>query len=195
MLMIDDVLISDAVVQEAFVCNLNACKGACCWEGDYGAPLDATELLILQKIYSEVSPFLTEAGRTAIAQQGVYVYYDDPEDYGTPLVNGGACAYMTRDEQGIAQCGIELAWRASATDFRKPVSCQLYPIRITPKGEHQLEMMNYDQWDICAAACELGRTQQIPVYRFVREAIIRKYGASFYEALDAAAQHLNTTDP
>lgn len=195
MLIIEDVLISDAVVEEQFICNLNACKGACCWEGDYGAPLEEEELIILKQIYKDVAPFLTEAGRQVIETEGVYTYFEDAEDYGTPLINGGACAYMTRDEQGVAQCGIEQAYRAGTTDFPKPVSCHLYPIRITPKSEHQMETMNYDRWDICSAACALGKEHQMPVYRFVKEALIRKYGEAFFEALDATATHLKDTAP
>lgn len=195
MLIIEDILISDAVVEEQFICNLNACRGACCWEGDYGAPLEEEELTILKQIYKDVAPFLTEAGRQVIETEGVYTYFEDAEDYGTPLINGGACAYMTRDEQGVAQCGIEQAYRAGTTDFQKPVSCHLYPIRVTPKGENQMETMNYDRWDICSAACVLGKEYQMPVYRFVKEALIRKYGEAFFEALDATATHLKDTAP
>lgn len=195
MLIIEDVLVSDEVISEQFLCNLNACKGACCWEGDYGAPLDATELPILEQIYTDIKTFLTPEGRSAIEKQGVYEYNEDAEDFATPLINGGACAYMTRDDAGVAQCGIEQAHRAGATDFRKPVSCHLYPIRITPKSEHQFEMVNYEHWEICAAACTLGKQHQLPVYRFVQEALIRKYGEAFYEALDAAANELKPTVP
>ncbi len=195
MLIIEDVLISDAVVEEQFICNLNACKGACCWEGDYGAPLEEEELTILKQIYKDVAPFLTEVGRQVIENEGVYTYFEDADDYGTPLINGAACAYMTRDEQGVAQCGIEQAYRAGAIDFQKPVSCHLYPIRITPKGENQMETMNYDRWDICSAACTLGKEHQMPVYRFVKEALIRKYGEAFFEALDETAKHLKDTAP
>ncbi|MDX1940026.1 MAG: DUF3109 family protein [Saprospiraceae bacterium] len=195
MLMIQDVLVSDEVVQEQFLCNLNACKGACCWEGDYGAPLSDEELNILQNIYLDVAPFLTEAGRKTIEKEGVYKFYEDAEDFGTPLLNGGACVYMTRDENGIAQCGIEQAYRAGAIDFQKPVSCHLYPLRISPRGEDQLEIINYERWDICSAACKLGKQEQMPVYRFVKNALIRKYGEAFYESLDATAQHLNNTTP
>ncbi|HMO41352.1 MAG TPA: DUF3109 family protein [Saprospiraceae bacterium] len=193
MLIIEDILISDDLIQEAFVCNLKACKGACCQEGDYGAPLEEAEMTVLQQIYADVAPFLTPAGRAAIEAQGVYTWFDGPDDYGTPLIDGGPCAYMTRDALGIAQCGIELAWRAGATDFRKPISCHLYPVRITPRGDQQMEIINYERWDICSAACTLGAELQMPVYQFVREALIRKYGEAFYEALHATAQHLKST--
>ncbi len=193
MLIIEDVLVSDDIISEQFICNLNACKGACCWEGDYGAPLEEAELPILESIYKQVKPFLTPEGIRAIEQAGVYTYSEDVEDFATTLVNGGACAYMTRDETGVAHCGIEQAYRAGVIDFRKPISCHLYPIRVSPKNEYQFARMNYDRWDICSAACALGKEHQMPVYRFVKEALIRKYGEDFYEALDYAATELKPT--
>lgn len=195
MLIIEDVLVSDDVISEAFICNLNACKGACCWEGDYGAPLEEAELDILDKIYDDIKEFLTPEGRAVIEKHGAYTYYEDAADFGTPLINGGACVYMTRDESGVAQCGIELAYKAGKTDFKKPISCHLYPIRITPKSENQFEMINYERWEICSAACELGKQQQVPVYRFLRDALIRKYGENFFDVLDTAATELKTTAP
>ena len=134
MLIIEDVLVSDEVISQKFICNLNACKGACCWEGDYGAPLEEAELDILDTIYEDIKHFLTPEGRAIIEKKGAYTYYEDAEDFGTPLINGGACVYMTHDEQGVAQCGIELAYKAGKTDFKKPISCHLYPIRIMSTG-------------------------------------------------------------
>ena len=195
MLIIEDVLISEDVVEEEFICNLGACKGACCWEGDYGAPLEEEELKTLKQIFPDVKPFLTTEGKLAIRKQGVYTYYEEAEEFGTPLVDGGACAYMTRDGNGVAKCGIELAYKAGATHFRKPISCHLYLLRVTPPGDNQMEVINYERWEICSAACALGKKNQMPVYEFVREALIRKYGESFYEALDATAKHLKNTAP
>jgi len=190
MLIIQEILVSDDIVEEQFVCNLNACKGACCWEGDLGAPLEAEELEILKRIYEDIKPFLTAEGIAVIEQEGLYTYYPAAEDYGTPLIDGKACVYLTYDETGIAQCGIERAWKAGATDFRKPISCHLYPIRIKRNEELGFEAINYDRWDICSAACTLGKSLQMPVYRFVKEALIRKYGEDFYEELDEAAAYL-----
>ena len=195
MLMIGDILVSDDVVEQQFICNLNACKGACCWEGDYGAPLEAEELRTLERIYDDIRPFLSPEGQAVIEAEGPYTYYEgDAQEFGTPLINNGACAYMTYDDNGIAQCGIERAYKAGATDFKKPVSCHLYPIRVVKLEGSGMEAMNYDRWDICSAACELGKAQQLPVYKFLKEAITRKYGEDFYEQLDAAARdlpHLN----
>ncbi len=190
MLFIQDILVSDEVVSQEFLCNLNACKGACCWEGDYGAPLEEMELPVLDSILPLVKPFLSQEGIAAIEKQGAYTYFDDAQGFGTPLVNGGPCAYMSRDEQGIAQCGIERAYKAGAIDFQKPISCHLYPIRVVPKTELQLEMLNYERWSICSAACAHGKKHKMPLYQFVKAALIRKYGEAFYESLDAAAQHL-----
>ena len=121
-------------------------------------------------------------------------YIQDLEDgtYGTSLVNNGPCAFMTKDVNGAAQCGIEQAWRAGEVDFRKPISCHLYPIRVSKNEIAGFEALNYDRWDICSAACSLGAEYQMPVYQFLKEAIIRKYGTEFYEELDAAAGYLKS---
>lgn len=190
MLMIGNVLISDDVIREQFICNLNACKGACCWEGDLGAPLEPEERHTLEQIYEAVGPFLSPAGRAVIEHEGLYTSDKNTGSSATPLIDGdGPCAYMVYDGHGIAQCGIELAYHAGKTDFKKPLSCHLYPIRVSVDQRVGMQALNYDRWDICSAACELGRRQQMPVYRFLRPALIRKYGEDFYEELDAAAQH------
>ena len=184
--MINDILVTDEVVEEQFMCNLNACKGACCWEGDFGAPLEKAELDILEHIYDQIKSFLTAKGRAVIEEEGAYVYYTEPKEYGTPLVENAACAYMTYSELGIAQCGIENAFRAGLTDFRKPVSCQLYPIRVKENPHSGLKVLEYDRWDICSAACTRGEQEKMPVYLFVKEALIRKYGEEFFSALEGA---------
>jgi len=188
--MIDNVLISDEVIDKHFLCNLNACKGACCWEGDLGAPLEIEECQTLDAIYEQVRPFLRAEGIEVIEQEGTYTYNPKKKEYATPLVDGGPCAYMVYDELGIAKCGIELAHKAGAVDFLKPISCHLYPVRVLKDANGAMEALNYDQWDICSAACELGEKEQLPVYQFVRPAIERKYGKAFYEQLAAAAKDL-----
>ena len=194
MLMIDHVLISDDVLEEQFHCNLSACKGACCWEGDFGAPLEEAELETLTRIYDEVKPFLTFEGQAVIESEGPHTYYDENEEYGTSLLENGACAFMTKDEKGVAQCGIEKAYRAGATDFKKPISCELYPIRASKHEVTGMEALNYDRWDICSAACTLGKQKQLPVFQFVKDALTRKYGKAFFEQLEAAAEHLAAHD-
>ena len=190
MLIVDDKLISDELLSEEFVCNLRACKGACCHEGDYGAPLTQDELRILEDLYPAIAPFLSERGRREIEQQGLYEFVDETKDFATPCIEGGACVYMVRSPEGFAACGIELAHRAGATDFKKPISCELYPIRVERDDAHDFLALNYDRWDICAAACELGRKERMPVFRFVRHAIVRAWGQDFYDQLEAAASHL-----
>lgn len=189
MLIIQDKLVSDDVVEEHFICDLNACKGACCWEGDYGAPLEESELAVLDSIYEEVKPFLSPAGIAAIEAQGKHTWFDGM-GHGTTLIDGGPCAYLTFDGNGIAFCGIEKAWAAGATHFRKPISCHLYPIRVNFFDASEIEALNYDRWEICSAACTLGKKEKMPVYRFLKEALIRKFGEDFYEELDGAAEFL-----
>lgn len=189
MIIVQDKLVSDDIVEEQFICNLSACKGACCWEGDYGAPLEKSELAVLEEIFEDVKPFLSPAGIAAIEAQGKHSWYDGM-GHGTTLINGGPCAYLCFDGQGTGYCGIERAWKAGATHFQKPISCHLYPIRINVFDATGTEALNYDRWEICSAACELGKKEQMPVYRFVKDALIRKFGEDFYEALDGAAQFL-----
>lgn len=186
MLIVDGKLISDDVLAEQFMCNLSACKGACCHEGDYGAPLEASERAILEDIYPKIKPFLTKLGQQTIEEKGLYEWVDDGEEYATPCIGDSDCAYMTRTPEGFAACGMELAFRAGATDFKKPISCELYPIRVVKDETAGFEALNYDRWDICSAACDLGKEHQMPVFRFVKDAIIRKWGTDFYEQLDAA---------
>jgi len=187
MVVIGDVLVSDEVVSEKFVCNLNACKGACCWEGDFGAPITEAEKQILDDIYLSIKPFLSAEGQEVLENKGKYTYYKQVDEWGTPLLNNAACAYLTYSELGIAQCGIEKAYQAGATQFIKPISCHLYPIRV--KNEIAgYEWLNYEKWNICSAACSLGKDLKIPVFQFVKSALIRKYGAAFYEELDAYYQ-------
>lgn len=190
MIIIQKVLISEDVIEEQFMCNLDACKGACCWEGDYGAPLEKEEIEILEEEYAHIADFLEDAGKEVIASEGLYTYYREEQDFGTPLLPNCACAYLTYDDQGIAKCGIEKAYEAGATSFKKPISCHLYPVRIKRSKKTNYDLMNYDRWDICSAACTLGRKKQMPVYHFVKEALIRKYGVSFYDELEAIAREL-----
>jgi len=192
MLIIKNTLVSDELIEQQFMCNLSACKGACCWEGDWGAPLEQEELDTLNRVYRTIKPYLSKEGRKVISVKGKYTYYEEPGEFGTPLLDNGACAYMIYDLNGIAQCGIETAYKDGIVDFKKPISCHLYPVRVNSNKDLHFEALNYDRWDICSAACENGRKNQMPVYRFVKDAIIRKYGADFYEELDAAAQFVNS---
>jgi hypothetical protein len=195
MILIQEILVSDDVVSEQFVCNLSACKGACCWEGDLGAPLDDEEVQMLKDIYPTVRPFLSPEGQKRIDDTGGSRYFKDMKQHGTQLMEGrGACAWLTFEQGGIAKCGIEKAWEAGAIAFQKPISCHLYPIRIAKNAEIGFEAINYDRWDICSDACSNGKSLKVPVYQFLKNAITRKYGAAFYEELDAVAEHLRASE-
>lgn len=188
MILIDDVLISDDVIEKQFVCNIKKCKGICCVEGDSGAPVEKAETKILKKIYPKIKKYLIPEGIKAIEEQGTFV--DEPDDeytaYATPLIDGGACAYVNYEKDGTISCGIEKAWKDGITDFRKPISCHLYPIRLKPM--ETVTAVNYDVWDICSDACKLGKSLKVPVYVFLKDALIRKFGEEFYKALDGAAK-------
>ncbi|HNP22743.1 MAG TPA: DUF3109 family protein [Panacibacter sp.] len=193
MIAIDNKLVSDHVIEEQFVCDLNKCKGGCCEDGDAGAPLQKEELDELINNYEIVKPYLTAAGIASIEKLGKYVY-DTTFGWVTPTIKGEMCAYGFRDEKGILKCGIEQAYYDGKIAWKKPISCHLFPIRIQQsKEDPDLEYVNYEpRQDLCKAACRLGEKLQVPVYVFLKEAIIRKYGEVFYEALAATAEHMNT---
>ncbi|NNC94472.1 MAG: DUF3109 family protein [Chitinophagales bacterium] len=188
MIIIGNVAVSDAVVEEQFTCDLQKCKGACCVEGDSGAPLELDEMNFIEDEYDHFKEFLTEEGREVIETVGHFIHDKESGKMKTPLIKGAACAYI-RYEDGISFCGIEKAWEAGKTHFRKPVSCHLYPVRIEQLKEY--EAVNYEEWSICAPACSLGQKMKMPVYKFVKDALIRKYGPDFYEALEAAVAYKN----
>lgn len=180
MLLIDNILVSEDIADVNFVCDLKKCRGACCVEGDAGAPLEEEEIGELEASVEGIKPYLTESGRKEIDRAGVFDY-DSEGDYVTPLVNGRECAFAIFDEDGVASCGIEKAFENGDTELRKPVSCHLYPVRIHQTRYH--EALNYHKWTICDPACKLGEELQVPIYKFVGEALIRKYGEAWYEKL------------
>ena len=187
MLATGETLVSEEILEKKFVCDLNACKGGCCVKGDYGAPLEDDELAVLEEIYPKVKPYLTKAGVEAIDKQGKYIRYSKKE-WVTPLIKGKECAYTVFDG-GIAKCGIEKAWLDGKIGFQKPVSCHLYPIRIN-KLKSGVDSVNYDRWSICKAACKLGDALKVPVYKFLKSSLVRKYGEAWYDQLEQAAGEL-----
>ncbi len=180
-------ILSEEIIEKDFVCNLNVCKGACCIYGDAGAPLEDKETEILVDIYSHIKPFLRPEGISAIEDQGAFVKGEDGE-WETPLVNGSECAYVIFTENKTAKCGLEEAHDQGITKWKKPISCHLYPIRV--KEYTELTAVNYHNWEICDPACSLGVELKVPVYKFVKEALIRKFGRKWYNELDKiAANH------
>lgn len=180
MMKVGEVLVSDEVKSVEFVCHLEKCKGACCVEGELGAPLEEDELPVMKEIQSAVAPYLTEEGRKAIAEQGPYLL-DEDGDYSTPTIGGRECAYAHYDAKGVLKCGIEQAYLDGKISYRKPISCHLYPIRITKKKD--FEAVNYHRWSICSDACTLGKSLQVPLYKFLKDPLIRKYGEQWYAEL------------
>ena len=185
MIQIDDKLISEDLFSEEFVCNLAKCKGICCVEGDAGAPLDEDETKILDEIYPKIKPYLRPEGIQAIEEQGTYTL-DFEGDLVTPLVNNAECAYVIFDEKGYTKCAIEKAYENGVIDWQKPISCHLYPIRITEYSN--FSAINYHEWDICSDACTLGKELGVKVYQFLKKPLIRKYGEEFYQTLSEAAE-------
>jgi hypothetical protein len=178
-------LVSEDILEKKFVCDLNACKGACCVEGDSGAPLSDEEAGIIEDNWEKIKPFIPKDGIEAIEKEGNFMI-DSDGDVVTPLVDGSHCAYTVFTKEGIASCGIELAWKAGEINFRKPISCHLYPIRITKLKD--CDALNYNQWDICKPACVCGEKLQVPVYKFLKDALIRKFGEDWYAELEELAE-------
>jgi len=192
MIAIDNVLLSDEVVEEQFVCDLTKCKGGCCADGDAGAPLETDELNHFINLYDIIKEYMTAEGIREIEKVGKYVY-DNEFGWVTPTVKGEICAYGYRDKQGIIKCAIEQAYNDDKISWKKPISCHLFPIRINKSKDKKTEYVNYEpREDLCAAACKLGKKLKVPTYVFLKEAIIRKYGKEFYETLEATAKHMNT---
>ena len=191
MIAIDNKLISEELKDKHFVCDLAKCKGACCVEGDSGAPIEFDEMDILEDedFLKEVSPYITPEGLKAIEGNGAFYLDEEVGQIKVSLKEDDACAFVNY-KNGIAYCGIEKAWLDKKISFRKPISCHLYPIRIQTLSEY--EAVNYEQWDICSPACSHGEALNIPVYQFAKSALVRKYGADFYDQLAATFKHLES---
>jgi len=188
-IVIDKVIISDDVVEKQFICDLSKCKGGCCEDGDAGAPLDDSELQTVLDSYEKIEPYLSESAIAEIARKGKYVH---SAEFGwvTPTLDkeNEICVYGRRDEQGIIQCAFEQAYHDGVIAWKKPISCHLYPI-VARKGTHgDYENVNYaPRESLCKPGCRLGEKLKVPVYVFLKEALVRKYGEAFYELLDRIA--------
>lgn len=180
MIQVGDVILSEDLFEEHFVCDLSTCKGACCIEGDAGAPVEFEEIEAMESNLEKILPFLTEEGKQSIQKQGVFTVDVDGE-YVTPLNNGKECSFTTFDRNGVAKCGIEDAYRAGESTFRKPSSCYLYPIRVSKLNEY--DALNYHRWQICKPACECGSKLKVKVFQFLKHPLIEKYGDAWYQEL------------
>ena len=190
MIVINNKLVSDEIIEEQFVCDLNKCKGGCCVDGDAGAPLSKDELVHLNEVYDAVLPYLDEENKKELQRQGRYVY-DDEFGWVTPTIQSKICVYGITDPNGIVKCGIEQAYNDGKVSWKKPISCHLFPIRVQLSKNKETEYVNYEpREDLCSAACSLGKKLKVPVYVFLKDALVRKYGIEFYETLDATAKHV-----
>ena len=177
---LDDKIVSTEIFSRKFVCDLNACKGACCIEGDGGAPLELDEIENIQTHLETVKKYMRAEGIEAINTNGIH-YKDSDGDAVTTLVNNQECAFVFFDEKNIAKCSIEHAYKNGDINFNKPLSCHLYPIRI--KKFNDYSAINYETWDICKPACSCGEKLDVPVYRFLKEPLVRAFGEDFFNAL------------
>ena len=178
-------IVSEDIIEKQFVCDLKACNGKCCVEGEAGAPLDEDELQKLMDVYPKIKPLLRPEGIAAIEDQGLFLTVEG--EFETTLVDGKECAYVPFDKNNVAKCGIELAYEKGIVDWRKPMSCHLYPVRVMQYSE--FSAVNYHHWPICNDACDLGKQLKVPVYKFVKDALIRKFGEDWYAELEKVAQN------
>ncbi len=187
MLQINDTVISLDLLDQKFVCDLASCKGICCIEGDDGAPLEHSEVKIIEDILPLIWDDLTQKSKDLIQTQGVS-YIDKDGEPVTSIVNGAECVFTYTDESGICKCAIEKAYREGKTDFYKPISCHLYPVRIQKYNEYVA--VNYHKWSVCNCARKLGKQLKVPVYQFLKEPLIRRFGNDWYEQLEIADKEL-----
>jgi hypothetical protein len=191
MIEIDDKIVSIDLLRECFVCDQGKCRGICCVEGNAGAPLEMEEIDILEEEYENYKPYMKPEGVEAIEQQG-FMVVDDDGDYCTPLINDAECAYSF-EENGVTFCAIERAYREGKCSFYKPISCHLYPIRLVNFSNGSVGL-NYHRWSVCRDAVECGRKLGVPVYKALKEPIIRRFGEEFYTALEAAEEYIKESE-
>lgn len=181
MFAVNDILISDAVLDAPFACNLSRCLGGCCVHGDRGAPLEPDERAELEQAFPVVANSLRAEALQVIEEQGVWVE-ETPGQYGTACVDGRECVFVVYEgdaKRPVAKCSLQLAYHAGRLDFEKPISCHLFPVRVEEYGG--TEVLNYEQIDLCAPAVTRGRRADVQLYDFLRDPLTRKYGADWYD--------------
>ncbi len=186
MLSLGRTIISSAIFEEKFACDLEKCRGHCCLHGDSGAPLEEKEAKILERIWPVLKQYMRHEGIRAVQLKGTSTI-DSDGDLVTPLIGNAECAY-TQFVDGIYYCAIERAWMEKKISFRKPISCHLFPIRI--KKYEEFDAVNYEELKICRPALRKGRDEDIPLYRFLEESLIRIYGKKWYAELLIAADEI-----
>lgn len=187
MIQIDDIIVSFDVIEKNFCCDTARCLGQCCIEGDAGAPLEEDEVQILQEILPIIWDDLSKKAKKVIQKQGVS-YIDEENEPVTSIVDGGECVFTYFDEKGICKCAIEKACKEGKIDFYKPISCHLYPIRLAKYNS--FTAVNYHTWSVCKSACDLGNEKRLPVYQFLKEPLVRKFGKEWFEKLEIAAKEV-----
>lgn len=187
MIIIDNTIVRDDLIQARFICDLPRCKGDCCVGGDAGAPLEDHEIELMEDEFEIYRAYMTEAGIKVIEEQGVFDY-DELGNLVTPLVNDRECAFAGFHENGVSFCAIEKAWLEGKTTFRKPVSCHLYPVRLLKKDG--FTHLTYHQWSICVPAKRKGEKAGLPLYKFLKEALVRRFGEEWYARLEAEVKKI-----
>lgn len=188
MIEIEGKVINTEIFRRRFVCDISKCKGTCCYDGDSGAPLEKEELDKLTEVFPAVEPLLSDKEREEISRKGLWVT-DADGDFVTPIIDGRECVYTNREPDGTWSCAIEKAFREGKTNWRKPISCYLYPIRVSKTRKY--ELLNFHEWEVCRPAMELGQKVGTPAYKFLREPIIEKFGEDFYKELEELEQELS----
>jgi Protein of unknown function (DUF3109) len=193
MIIIGETLVSEELFENHFVCDLNACKGACCIEGDSGAPLEAEELTNLEEVWEMVKPYMRPEGIKAIEELGLY-QMDGDGDLVTTLVDGNKeCAFVIFDSSGVAKCALENAYNDGKTNWKKPISCHLYPVRLQQLTAYMA--VNYHRWGLCDPACALGSQLKVPIFKFLKEPLIRKFGEAWYEEAELVYTAMQSEKP
>lgn len=188
MIAIDNIILSDEIVGSCFRCDINYCKGACCEDGDAGAMIAEEEKKEIEKYYPNIKHVLTQEGLQTISKEGLFVYHDE-FGWVTPTIGNGMCVFGYKNHNGQIICAYEQFFREGKIKFQKPLSCHLFPIKKSVTEDGTI-LLNYEpRHDICKYACICGKNENIPVYIFLKEPLIRAYGKNFYEALTHIAQN------
>ncbi len=182
-------IIAGDILTEPFCCDLAECRGACCVEGNSGAPLDGDECVVLEREYPNFQQFMTSEGKAAVERQGYFVVDEDGEPTTTLVAPEAECAY-SYNADGITLCAIERAFNEGLTDFQKPISCHLYPIRVKRFSDGSIGL-NYHRWDVCGCAVECGKRNNMPLYKALKEPLVRRFGEAFYGELEEIAKAIN----